>query len=167
LGDGDGLRGILTMETSKGQIIVRQATVDDLDSIVPMFDAYRQFYRQPPDLELARAFLLERFQHNQSIIFLALDLDGSPLGFAQLYPSFSSGLAKRIFVLNDLFVVPEGRRRKVGHLLLRAAAEFGRKVGAARLSLSTALDNAAAQALYESSGWRRDHVFCTYTLPLE
>ncbi len=151
---------------SNAQIIIRQATVDDLDVIVPMFDAYRQFYQQSPDLGLARAFLLERFQHNQSIIFLALDLDGFPLGFTQLYPSFSSGLARRTFILNDLFVVPEARRRRVGHLLLQAAAGFGRKVGAARLTLSTALDNAPAQALYESLGWRRDHVFCAYALPL-
>jgi ribosomal protein S18 acetylase RimI-like enzyme len=155
------------METDNRQVVIRQANVNDLDRIVPMFDAYRQFYKQPPDLELARAFLLERFQHNQSIIFIALDSDGaSALGFVQLYPSFSSGLAQRIFILNDLFVVSEARRRKVGHLLLEAAAEFGRKVGAARLTLSTAIDNVPAQALYEFSGWRRDNVFCTYTLAL-
>lgn len=155
------------MDAGNERVLIRQATVGDLDLIVPMFDAYRQFYKQPPDLDLAREFLLERFQHNQSVIFLAMDLNGSSaLGFTQLYPSFSSGLARRIFILNDLFVVPAARRRKVGHLLLQAAAEFGRSVGAARLTLSTALDNAPAQALYESSGWRRDTVFCTYALPL-
>jgi len=158
---------VIALDTGNERVLIRQATVADLDSIVPMFDAYRRFYKQPPDLELARAYLLERFQHDQSVIFLAMDSDGlSPLGFTQLYPSFSSGLAKRIFIVNDLFVVPEARRRGVGHLLLQAAAEFGRRVGAARLTLSTALDNAAAQALYEFSGWRRDTVFCTYSLPL-
>lgn len=154
------------MGTGNGEVLIRQASVDDLNLIVPMFDAYRRFYKQPPDLELARRFLLERFQNNQSIIFLALDSRGDPLGFTQLYPSFSSGLAKRIFILNDLFVVPAARRRGVGYLLLQAAAEFGRAVGAARLTLSTALDNTSAQALYEFSGWQRDQVFCTYTLPL-
>ena len=147
-------------------MIVRQATVDDLDLIVPMFDAYRQFYRQAPDLALARSFLLERFRHNQSVIFLALDENGAPLGFTQLYPSFSSASARRIFILNDLFVVPGARRRKAGHALLAAAAEFGKKVGAARLTLSTALDNSTAQSLYEFAGWQRDRVFCVYTLPL-
>lgn len=154
------------MDDGSGQILIRQASVDDLDKIAPLFDAYRQFYKQPPDLELARTFLLERFQHNQSIVFVALESDGSCLGFTQLYPSFSSGLAKRIFILNDLFVVAEARRRGVGHRLLEAAAEFGHKVGAARLTLVTALDNAPARALYESLGWRQDTVFCTYTLPL-
>ena len=146
---------------------VRQAGIDDLDRIVPLFDAYRQFYRQPSDIGLARSFLLERFQNQQSIIFLALDPDGSATGFTQLYPSFSSASAKRIYVLNDLFVVPEARGRKIGRALLEAAAEYGRKTGAARLTLSTALDNTTAQALYESFGWQRDNVFCTYTLPLD
>jgi len=75
-------------------------------------------------------------------------------------------MARRIFILNDLFVSPEARRRKVGRALLAAAANFGREAGALRLVLSTALDNASAQALYESAGWQRDRVFCTYTLPL-
>jgi ribosomal protein S18 acetylase RimI-like enzyme len=147
-------------------VLIRQASVDDLELIAPLFDAYRQFYKQPPDLELARAFLLERLRNNESVIFLALDSGGSAVGFTQLYPSFSSGMARRIFVLNDLFVLPVARRTGVGASLLRAAAEFGQQAGAARLTLSTALDNVSAQALYESAGWRRDTVFCTYNLPL-
>lgn len=155
------------MDTDDGQILIRQANAGDLDLIVPLFDAYRQFYKQPPDLKLAHTFLQERFRLNQSIIFLALDNTGNALGFTQLYPSFSSGLARPIFILNDLFVIPEARRRKVGRRLLQAAAEFGMQAGAARLALSTALDNASAQALYESSGWQRDKGWCTYTLPLD
>lgn len=75
-------------------------------------------------------------------------------------------MARRIFILNDLFVVPEARRRKVGRKLLDAAAQFGREAGAVRLALSTALDNVSAQTLYESAGWHRDNVFCAYQLPL-
>src|SRR5712692_10519221 len=95
------------------RVEIRQATVSDLDTIVPLFDAYRRFYRQPSDPERARQFLLERFGHNQSIIFLAF-ADATAIGFAQLYPSFSSGAMVRIFILNDLFVIPEARRRGAG-----------------------------------------------------
>ena len=116
-------------------IAVRQATIFDLDLIAPLFDAYRQFYRKQSDLGLARRFLLERFQHNQSIVFLALLPDGSAVGFTQLFPSFSSASAARIFILNDLYVQPEARRKRVGALLLAAAASFGRAVGAVRHAL--------------------------------
>ena len=144
---------------------VRQATVDDLDLIVPLFDAYRQFYRQPSDTEGARRFLLERFEHNQSVIFLALQ-DGDAIGFTQLYPSFSSASMARIFILNDLSVAPDARGRGVGSALLDATARYGRRVGAIRLALSTELSNTTAQAVYEKMGWQRDNVFCVYQLPL-
>ena len=152
------------MDSSIG---IRRAGIDDLDLIVPLFDAYRQFYRQPSDIQLARSFLLDRLRNNESIIFLAVDSSGSALGFTQLFPSFSSGMARPIFILNDLFVVPTARRRKVGRALLKAAADFGLESGAVRLTLCTAVDNVPAQSLYESSGWRKDNVFCTWTLPLE
>jgi GNAT superfamily N-acetyltransferase len=147
-------------------VAVRQATILDLDLLVPLFDAYRQFYRKPSNLVLARQFLLDRFQHNQSIVFLAVRQDGSAVGFTQLFPSFSSASAARIFILNDLFVQPEARRMKVGSLLLSAAASFGRSVGAVRLMLSTEVTNEAAQALYEAEGWRRQTDFYVYNLTL-
>ncbi|HEY4360926.1 MAG TPA: GNAT family N-acetyltransferase [Bryobacteraceae bacterium] len=145
-------------------MIVRQATIDDLEALVPLFDAYRQFYRQPSDPDLARRFLLDRFQHNQSVIFIAMA--GEAVGFTQLYPSFSSASAARIFILNDLFVKPEARRSRAGSKLLEAAAHFGRAAGAVRLTLSTEVTNLAAQALYEASGWKRNEDFYVYNLPL-
>lgn len=146
--------------------LVRQATVDDLDRLAPLFDAYRMFYGRPSDLRLARAFLLERFLHQQSVVFLATDAQGTALGFTQLYPSFSSVSAARIFVLNDLFVRPEARGMGAGGKLLEAAADYGRAVGAVRLSLSTAIDNETAQALYQAKGWARDTAFFHYDLSL-
>ena len=54
-------------------VSVRQATAADLPLLVPLFDAYRQFYGFPRDLEGARRFLRQRFEHDESVIFLAFD----------------------------------------------------------------------------------------------
>ncbi len=148
------------------ELVIRQATIFDLDLIVPLFDAYRQFYRRPGDADLARRFLLDRFHHNESVIFIAVTKQGSAVGFTQLFPSFSSASAARIFILNDLFVSPETRRQNVGASLLQAAAGFGRAMGAVRLTLSTELTNQAAQALYEREGWKRQTDFYFYDLSL-
>jgi hypothetical protein len=43
-------------------ITTRLATLADLDSIAPIFDAYRQFYDRQPDPALARQYLHERLQ---------------------------------------------------------------------------------------------------------
>ena len=145
---------------------IRQATIHDLEKIAPLFDAYRQFYRQPADVDLALRFLRERFAHHESVILLVLDADGTALGFTQLYPLFSSVCATRKYLLNDLFVVPTARRHGIAAQLLAAAAEFARANGAASLSLTTAVDNLPAQVLYASLGWRRDEGFYEYNLQL-
>ncbi|CAM5597209.1 hypothetical protein RLIN73S_02390 [Rhodanobacter lindaniclasticus] len=47
------------------------AALADLDTLVPLFDGYRQFYGQPTDLARARAFLAERIERGESLILLA------------------------------------------------------------------------------------------------
>ena len=71
-------------------IPTRVASLNDLDAIAPLFDAYRQFYEQAPDLALARRFIAERLQNGESVVLLALDTAGQAIGFCQLYPSFCS-----------------------------------------------------------------------------
>jgi ribosomal protein S18 acetylase RimI-like enzyme len=145
---------------------IHQATLDDLDALVPLFDAYRQFYGKPSDLERGRAFLEERLALRESVIFLARPEAGAPAGFTQLFPSFSSTRAARIWILNDLFVASEARLSGIGKALLLEAARFGQLTGAARLVLSTARTNESAQKLYESLGWQRDEMFYEYSLAL-
>lgn len=145
--------------------LIRQATVQDLDLLVPLFDAYRQFYRQPSEPDRIRRFLLDRFEHNQSVIFIAMNGEAA-VGFTQLYPSFSSATLARIYVLNDLFVDPRNRQSGIGTALLGAAADYGRRVGATRLILSTEVTNGIAQALYERLGWTRNIDFYTYQIAL-
>ena len=148
-------------------IIVRQATIHDLDLVAPLFDAYRQFYGQPADLALARRFLQERFQHAESVVLLALNEGtGEGVGFTQLYPLFSSVRATRRYLLNDLFVTPARRRFGVAAALLHAATAHARAMGVAGMSLSTANDNVAAQRLYESMGWELEQGFREYHLTL-
>jgi GNAT superfamily N-acetyltransferase len=148
-------------------VTVHQATLAEIEVIAPLFDAYREFYGKPSNPEACRAFLAERYKYNQSIIFLANDGLGAAVGFAQLYPSFSSGSLTQIFILNDLFVVPSARRQGVASRLLQAAADYGRAAGATRLTLSTAVTNQNAQALYEREGWSRDTEFYVYHLLLK
>jgi ribosomal protein S18 acetylase RimI-like enzyme len=168
-------------------IPIRRATPDDIDELASLFDSYRQFYAQPSNAELARAFISARLQNNDSVILIAPaeaplpsrerdwgegmhDLRGSPprlLGFTQLYPTLCSVSAAPIYVLYDLFVLPQARRAGVGTALLRAAAHFAATTDTVRLELATAKSNQAAQALYRSLGWVRDDVFDRYSLTIE
>jgi GNAT superfamily N-acetyltransferase len=146
-------------------VTVRKATIHDLEAIAPLFDAYRQFYKQPSDPATATRFLAERIRHSESTILVAID-DGEVLGFVQLYPSFSSVSAARIYILNDLFVTAEARTRGVARTLLRSAAGFAKAAGAVRMTLQTELTNAPARALYDSEGWRLQTEYANYDLDL-
>jgi ribosomal protein S18 acetylase RimI-like enzyme len=148
---------------------VIQAGVAEVGLLAPLFDAYRQFYRQASDPTGAREFLTERLVRKESVVFLAVEEGAGPaagLGFVQLYPSFSSVKMRRIWVLNDLFVAPEARRLGVARLLMGAALELARSTGAARLVLATAKDNVAARSLYLALGYRIDDEFDHLELPV-
>lgn len=132
-----------------------EATAADVALAAPLFDAYRQFYNQPSDLALARDFLEARLWAEDSVVFLALEATGATeaVGFAQLYPSWSSVAAQPIWILNDLFVDPAARGRGVGHALLERCRRHAVETGAQRLVLETLAGNTGAQRLYESLGW--------------
>lgn len=145
-----------------------RAGVADLELLAPMFDAYRQFYSQPSNIDQSRRFLEQRLDKGESVVFMAVDDAGDRgLGFVQLYPSFSSVSALPTWILHDLFVVPDQRRQGVAQALMEAARSLAAKTGADGLSLSTATDNFGAQSLYESLGYRRDEKFIYYFLPLD
>ena len=142
---------------------VVQAGLQHLDELTTLFDGYRQFYRQATDVSGAKTFLHERLAQGDSVVFIAF-LEGKPAGFTQLYPTFSSVSISQIWILNDLFVAQEARRKGVAQALMERAASFGKEVGAARLTLTTEVTNEGAQKLYESLGWDKDTSFYAYNL---
>lgn len=139
-------------------IAVRQAVLAELDEVAVVFDLYRQFQGKAPDLPACRAFLHERFNHGESVVFLAAR-EGKAVGMAQLYPSYSSTALARVFILNDLFVSAAGRRAGIASALLAAVEEYAWSFGACRISLNVAQSNGPAQNLYGARGWVQDREF--------
>jgi GNAT superfamily N-acetyltransferase len=146
-------------------IKIGQANLEDLEALSLLFDRYRQFYGKPSDIAGARQFLLERITAEESICYLAFE-NNTPIGFVQLYPSFSSVSLAKIIILNDLYVLPEGRRKGAAQQLIQASIEYARKNGSVRLTLSTAITNNDAQSLYQAMGWEKDEAFLTYTFQI-
>ena len=131
---------------------ITKASIEYLDGIAEIFDNYRVFYNVQSDISNSANFIYERIKKEDSIIFIAFSEENSIVGFTQLYPSFSSVSMKRVWVLNDLFVLAEPRKSGIGSALVKTAIEFAKKDGAIRVSLSTAKDN-PAKKLYEQLGF--------------
>jgi ribosomal protein S18 acetylase RimI-like enzyme len=147
-------------------LTIRRAGVADVEALAPLFDAYRQFYELRPAPALALDFLRDRLRDDDSVVFVATPGGEGLVGFVQLYPSYCSLAADRIFVLYDLWVDPGARRAGAGRALMTAARDYAQRAGAVRLDLMTARTNRPAQRLYESLGWVRDERFYPYSLRL-
>ncbi len=143
------------------QPVLTPIGVEDIEELLPLFLGYRVFYKREPLPEESRAYMRARFGAGDYVGFLAR-VEGVPAGFAILSATFSSGVMKRIWLLNDIFVEPSFRKAGVGAALMKRVEEFGRETGAGRLDLFTARDNATAQSVYERAGWTRDEIFFRY-----
>ena len=148
---------------------ITKATTNDINQVARLFDLYRQFYEQDPDLSLAQRYISEQITNDSSVIFIAWSgesEDRHAVGFTQLYSSFCSVEASPIWVLYDLFVEEDRRGKGIGKSLMQQAHQMAAKSDASRIDLETAFDNVSAQALYESLGYQKDNEFYKYSLEL-
>lgn len=136
-------------------LITKQITdLSCLKELAALFDLYRQFYKQAPDLAGSENFLYQRITNLQSVIFVVV-YNHTMVGFTQLYPLFSSVSMQHSWLLNDLYVLPEQRGIGAATALLQRAQLFAQQTNSKGLALETAADN-PAQKLYEKLGWQRD-----------
>ncbi|RAW02261.1 GNAT family N-acetyltransferase [Pseudochryseolinea flava] len=138
-------------------MVITQGTLNDIAELCVLFNDYRVFYGKPGDLHGARRFLHERMRNHESIIFLARSNTGELTGFVQLYPIFSSTRMRRLWLLNDLFVVPAHRGTGTSVALMDAAKYFSRETESCGLVLETAKTNLVANRLYQRLGFEMDN----------
>ena len=141
-----------------------KARLEHLDQLVDLFDAYRVWYRMDSDKNTANSFLADRLKNEESIVYLAINNEDQVVGFTQLYPLFSSTRMKRLWLLNDLFVVPDYRGQGISKMLINQAKNLARKTNAAGVSLETEKNNNIGNQLYPSTGFELDdHNFYFWT----
>lgn len=144
---------------------IRLAEQNDVPDIVPLFNAYREFYGEKSDLDGANTCITENLTLGRSTIFVC-DVADSTIGFTQLYPAFCSVEMKPFYVLYDLFVAPKSRQIGAGSALLNHAHAWAASQGAFQVVLETAHTNQKAQSVYENIGYRLDTEFRKYSFPI-
>lgn len=145
---------------------IRRAEPLDIEAMLPLFNAYRAFYKREAAGDSARAFLHENLELQRSIIFIAYDDFAKPVGFTQLYPRVSSLSMLPYIYISDLFVDPSLRKQGIAKKLMQKVTEYSTAIGANGIELETAHTNTTAQALYESLGYTYEQEYRTYYLSL-
>lgn len=80
------------------------------------------------------------------------ECDGKAVGFALFFHNYSTFLTKPGIYLEDLFVLPEYRRRGIGKAMLSSLAQLAVDRGCGRLEWSVLDWNSPAIAFYQSLG---------------
>jgi ribosomal protein S18 acetylase RimI-like enzyme len=157
---------------SRTGTIVRPATPADLPRIGRLgallveehfaFDSRRFLptrHRTPADYA---AFMSTQLD-DPDIAVLVADDNGDVVGYAYAAVEGYDYMALRgpAGVVHDVIVDPEYRGRGIGRLLLDAALAYLESRGVPRVVLSTAEQNAAAQRLFTSAGFRRTMIEMT------
>ncbi|MFI5285687.1 MAG: GNAT family N-acetyltransferase [Candidatus Dormibacteria bacterium] len=133
------------------------STEAQLWRLLPLMRAYCDFYGVKPSddalLLLSRSLMADPTHEGVQLIAT----DGvADVGFATLFWSWETTAAGRVGVMNDLFVAGASRGRGIGSALIAACLERCRDHGAARMIWQTAVDNLAAQAVYDHVGATRE-----------
>jgi GNAT superfamily N-acetyltransferase len=133
------------------------STEAQVQRLLPLMRGYCDFYAVRPSdaalLSMARALIADPAREGVQLIATGGDRD---LGFATLFWSWETTTAGRVGVMNDLYVVTASRGRGAGSALIEACLERCREHGAVRMIWQTAVDNLAAQAVYDHVGATRE-----------
>ena len=135
-------------------VVIRPAMEQDISELYELMLQYIvDFYKQPVPKERDLKDLIHHLMENPSsgLQFVA-EHQGELVGFATLYFTFSTLKVKKQAILNDLFVIPNARGKKIGQKLFQACLEYIRKNDFAFMTWETAKDNKIAQSLYNKMG---------------
>jgi ribosomal protein S18 acetylase RimI-like enzyme len=153
-----------TADTTSTGATIRQARCEDRPALEPLVRAYIDFYRQPQPSQKRVDTLLTLLCERPDVgVQFVAEKDGALVGFATVYLTYDTVAARRIAVMNDLFVAPDDRDQGLGRALLERCHAFARENDCAQLQWITAADNTRAQRLYDSVVARSTWV--TYELP--
>jgi len=141
---------------------IYQISSTRIDDAAHLFNQYRIFYKMPSHLSSAREFISERLHKKESIVYLAYR-KVQPVGFIQIYPSFSSIAMQQTWILNDLFVDSKARRLGCAEKMMTHIHIKAKEKNIFSIKLATATDNHTAKKLYQKLAYQQINNFENYS----
>jgi len=137
-------------------LTIRRVRPDDgpaLLSLILALAAYEKL--DPPDAAAQQRLIRDLGgTHPRYEAYLA-ELDGRPVGYTFIFETYSSFLALPTLYLEDFFVLPEERGKKVGLALFRAMVREAHRRGCGRMEWAVLDWNQLAIDFYDRAGARQ------------
>ncbi len=134
-------------------LTVRPAVPADAETILQLVRGLADYERLPPPDRAARDRLIrDMFSTPPRIQAFLAEYGGVAAGYAFVFETYSSFLALPTLYLEDLFVLPEYRKKKVGYRLFVAMVAEAHRRGCGRMEWSVLDWNTPAIDFYKRFG---------------
>ena len=132
---------------------VRKAMPPDAETILSLVDGLAEYEKLPPPDAAAKERLInDMFAERPRIQAYLAEYNGRAVGYAFVFESYSSFLALPTLYLEDLFVLPEYRSKKVGLALFTSMVKEAFDRGCGRMEWSVLEWNRLAIDFYKRLG---------------
>jgi len=133
--------------------VIRPAQVNDRDRILQLVRGLADYEKLPPPDGAAQERLIrDMFSSPPRIQAYLAEVEGRPAGYAFVFETYSSFLALPTLYLEDLFVLPEFRNRKVGYALFTHMVAEAHRRGCGRMEWTVLDWNVLAIDFYKRLG---------------
>jgi GNAT superfamily N-acetyltransferase len=136
-------------------LVVRPLDGDDALALLDLIDGLADYEKLArPDAAARERLINDAFANPPRFHALIADLDGTPVGYAMYFFTYSSFQARPTLYLEDIFVLPDQRGAGAGIALFRAVAAEAVRQGCGRMEWQVLAWNEPSIKFYERLGAR-------------
>jgi GNAT superfamily N-acetyltransferase len=137
-------------------VVVRALVAADTERLLELIDGLADYEKLPrPDAAARQRLGADAIADPPRFHTLLVEVDGSVVGYAIYFFTYSTFLARPSLYLEDLFVLPAARARGAGIALFRACARAAVKLGCGRMEWQVLSWNQPSIDFYERLGARQ------------
>lgn len=142
----------------------RYATEDDVDKILFFIKGIAEYEKMSDEVVTTEALLREWvFEKKSAEVIFAME-DGTEVGFALFFHNFSTFVGRAGIYLEDIFVLPEHRKKGYGKALFTQVAKIAAEQGCGRMEWCCLDWNQSSIDFYRSFGAVPMNGWTTYRL---
>jgi len=153
---------------SHPRITIRKCTESDATNLFSLIDALADYeHLERPDAAAHKRILQDAFGKKSRIEVFFAEVEGMAVAYSIVFETYSSFLALPTLYLEDIFVLPDYRKRKIGLTLFLAMADIARDRGCGRMEWSVLNWNHLAIDFYKNLGAEKLSDWCVFRLTRE
>jgi GNAT superfamily N-acetyltransferase len=144
------------MTTPTGEVAVRRAKPADADTMLALIVALAHYEKlDPPDQAARERLVRDAFCECPRFEVYLAEVKGKAIGYAFVFETYSTFLARPTLYIEDIFVLPEHRKAKAGLTLFRKCVEIATERECGRIEWVTLDWNVSAQEFFKRFGARQ------------